>query len=157
MRTRILLGFLFTVLLLPCATFGQIYEWVDKNGIKHYSSDPPPEGIEVYRQTEEIQTDDSQVAEQEEVESDQQNLGEQEPPAPESEAPPEQSAGAPAEPAPSDTVDVEDDEREAFHRERIKRRTRQNTSPAPSLENRQKGETTRIQLLPSTEESDAAR
>lgn len=118
--------------LLPCAAFGEIYGWVDENGVKHYSNDPPPEGGTVFSQDIEIKTDEPQL--QKQAESDRQDLKEPEQQAPESEAPSEGSTDTVAEPVGSEPGVAEDAEREAFHRERIKRRTRQNTSPAPSLQ-----------------------
>lgn len=126
------------LLLLPCATFGQIYEWMDESGVKHYSNDPPPDGVKAFTQADEIKTDEAQLQKQEE--SGRQDLEEPEEQTPESEAEPEQAASETDGEAGPGTVVVEDDDNEAFHRDRIKRRTRQNTSPAPSLENRPRSE-----------------
>lgn len=38
------------VLILPA--WGDIYTWVDENGVKHFSTEPPPDGKEAERQTE---------------------------------------------------------------------------------------------------------
>ena len=142
-RSAVLLIFL----LLPCASFGEIYGWVDENGVKHYSNDPPPEGVKAISQTAEITADPMQDAKREE--SDRQALQELNQQEPEGEAPPEPAESAAAEPTateseaeptvteseaePTVTESVEKQDDEAFHRERIKRRTRQNTSPSPGL------------------------
>ncbi len=133
-RSAVLLIFL----LLPCASFGEIYGWVDENGVKHYSNDPPPEGVKAISQTAEIPADPMQDAKREEIDRQAlQDLNQQEP---EGEAPPEPTESAAAEPTateaeaePTVTEAVEKQDDEAFHRERIKRRTRQNTSPSPGL------------------------
>ena len=149
------LAVLAAVLLLPCAAMGEIYGWVDENGVKHYSNNPPPEGIEVFTQTAEIQTDEAQLRQIEE--SDQQDLEEPENQPPDSEEPSGEEAGAPTEATAPGTGVVEEDEREAFHRDRIKQRTRQNTSPVPRQENRMRDETPQIQPVQPVEGSDAAR
>ncbi len=132
MKTQSLLVVLLFVLLLPCMAFGEIYGWVDENGVKHYSNYPPPDGVKIISQDTEIRTEVAPV--EQEQESDQAGADESEEQPPTEEAPPEQAAGTDATPAAPDTVVSEDEEREAFHRERIKQRTRKNTSPAPSLQ-----------------------
>jgi hypothetical protein len=132
MKTQSLLAVLFVVLFFPYVSFGEIYGWVDENGVKHYSNYPPPEGVKVISQDTEIRTEVAPV--ENELESDQADAEKNEEQSPAGEAPPEQSAGTDAKPDAPDTVVTEDDEREAFHRERIKQRTRKNTSPAPSLQ-----------------------
>ena len=140
MNTRNLLAVCLIVLLFPCGSFGEIYGWVDENGVKHYSNYPPPDGVKVISQDAEIRTEVAPVAN--ELESDQADAEKSEEQPPTEEAPAEQAAGTDEQPTAPDTVVTEDEEREAFHRERIKQRTRKNTSPAPSLQ---------------IEESDAAR
>ena len=134
------LGFLM-LLALPCVTLGQIYEWVDEKGVKHYSNEPPPDGVEVFSQSDEIQTDESQIEEQEQ--SDLSDRSEPEAQATESESAPQQAEGAAAEQGAPDTVVGEDEEREAFQRERIKQRTQKNTSPAPSLQEQRERQSSR--------------
>ena len=136
----LVVGFLM-LLALPCASFAQIYEWVDEKGVKHYSNDPPPDGVEVFSQSDEIQTDETQIEEQEQ--SDLTDRSEPEAQATESESPPEQAESAAPEQGAPDTVVGEDEEREAFQRERIKQRTRKNTSPAPSLQEQRERQSSR--------------
>jgi hypothetical protein len=135
MKTRLLTAVLSIFLLLPAATFGEIYGWVDENGVKHYSNEPPPEGVKAFSQT--AETKSGPAEEQERAESDRQLMLQLEELVPEEQTPAEQSAGTNAGPGIPEAGAAEEDDREAFHRERIKRRTRQNTSPAPSLEKRQ--------------------
>jgi hypothetical protein len=132
---RLLPAVLFVFLLLPGATFGEIYGWVVENEVKHYSNEPPPEGVKAFAQTAEITSGPAE--EQKRAESDQQLMKQLEEQAPEEQTPLEQSAGADAETGKPDAAAAEEDDREVFHRERIKRRTRQNTSPAPSMAKRQ--------------------
>jgi len=41
------LPFLALFFLLAVQSFASIYSWTDRNGVKHYSNDPPPEGEKV--------------------------------------------------------------------------------------------------------------
>ncbi len=47
---------LILFLLLPSLAFGEIYGWIDENGVKHFSNDPPPGGTTAVIQTREIST-----------------------------------------------------------------------------------------------------
>ena len=51
--------FLLLVLIIPIPhqARGQIYIWVDQNGVKHYGNDPPPAGAEVIGEKREIPYD----------------------------------------------------------------------------------------------------
>ena len=52
---------LFSALMLSCfwvsAPSADIYQWVDENGVKRFSSDPPPKGVEYKKVGEEITSD----------------------------------------------------------------------------------------------------
>lgn len=54
---------LFLVLMLSCfwisAPHADMYYWVDENGAKHFSSDPPPKGVKYKKVGEEITSDTS--------------------------------------------------------------------------------------------------
>jgi Skp family chaperone for outer membrane proteins len=58
---------LFSVLMLSCfwvsAPQADTYSWVDENGVKHFSSDPPPKGVPYKKVGEEITSDVSVDAE----------------------------------------------------------------------------------------------
>ena len=43
------LATLLTVLLASSAAFGQVYRWVDENGVIHLSSEKPPAGVKAER------------------------------------------------------------------------------------------------------------
>ena len=46
--------------LLATAAFGsEIYQWIDENGVRRYSNQPPPEGVEVIRRTQETPYDEA--------------------------------------------------------------------------------------------------
>jgi hypothetical protein len=52
------------VLILVCCiwTFpeaGEIYEWIDENGVKHFSEEPPPKGAKIVKEIEEIPSDNA--------------------------------------------------------------------------------------------------
>lgn len=54
---RKLLGMLAVLLIATTPLQGQVYEWVDENGVKHYSNTPPPDGVTGLRTYEELQSD----------------------------------------------------------------------------------------------------
>ena len=51
----------FSLILVCCIwTFseaGEIYEWIDENGQKHFSDDPPPKGEKIVKEIEAIPSD----------------------------------------------------------------------------------------------------
>ena len=155
MKTGRLLAGAVILLLLPCVVFGEIYGWVDENGVKHYSNDPPPEGVKAFTQTAEIQTDEAQ--DRKRTESDRQYFEQLERQAAESGAPSKQADSTASESDAPKAVVVEGSDDESFHRERIKRRTRLNTSPAPSVENRPTSEVPQVQPMQPIEENPPAR
>jgi hypothetical protein len=53
MRIRSLLAVAVIFIALPCIA-GQIYEWIDENGVKHFTNEPPPPGATVVKEAEEI-------------------------------------------------------------------------------------------------------
>ena len=153
MKTQSLVAVVLIVLLLPCMASGEIYGWVDENGVKHYSNYPPPDGVKVISRDTEFRTE--VVPLETELESDQAETEKSDEQSPTDETPPEQAAETDAQPDAPDTVVTEDEEREAFHRDRIKQRTRKNTSPAPSLQEQR--DSTQNQLVEPVEESGAVR
>ena len=47
------------VLILVCCIYtlpeaGEIYEWIDENGVKHFSEEPPPEGAKMVKEIKKI-------------------------------------------------------------------------------------------------------
>ena len=155
MKTGSLLAGLVILLLLPCAVLGEIYGWVDENGVKHYSNDPPPEGVKAFTQTAEIQTDEAQ--DRKRTESDRQYFEQLERQAAGGQAPSEQAESTASDSDAPKAIVVEGSDDESFHRERIKRRTRLNTSPAPSVENRPNSEVPQVQPTQPNEEGQSVR
>jgi hypothetical protein len=51
----ILLLFIFR---LPVMS-GQVYQWIDENGVKHFTNEPPPEGATIIDKDKEIQYDEA--------------------------------------------------------------------------------------------------
>ena len=52
------------VLILVCCIWtlpeaGEIYEWIDENGVKHFSEEPPPKGAKIVKEIEEIPSDNA--------------------------------------------------------------------------------------------------
>ena len=53
---------LFSVLCLgPSVEADEIYQWVDQNGVMHFTSEPPPPGAKIINQQQAIQTDEAAV------------------------------------------------------------------------------------------------
>ena len=51
-------AFVFVVVLaVPVLCAAQVYQWTDENGVKHFSNEPPPEGVQVDQVKSEIQYD----------------------------------------------------------------------------------------------------
>jgi len=42
----------------PCAMAGQVYEWIDEKGVKHFTNEPPPPGATIVGQDKEIPYDE---------------------------------------------------------------------------------------------------
>lgn len=53
---RIFLGILAFSLITAPPLAAQVYQWVDKNGVKHYSNSPPPEGAADVREYNEVKS-----------------------------------------------------------------------------------------------------
>jgi hypothetical protein len=47
------------IFLCPPAMSEQVYTWIDENGAKHFTNDPPPEGATLIEATKEIQQDEA--------------------------------------------------------------------------------------------------
>ena len=115
---------LLAFFILPGFASAEIYEWIDDKGVKHYSNEPPPEGVRVVSRRPEIppaEAQDEPVVE----------AGGQSPPAPEQADQDDQEsepASETAEAAPPETQEPEknssDDEYERFHQERLERKIR---------------------------------
>jgi hypothetical protein len=48
---------MLVMITLPHLASAEIYGWVDKNGVKHFSNTPPPEGTRIFTQNSEIMAD----------------------------------------------------------------------------------------------------
>ena len=57
------------IISLPHLSRADVYTWVDKNGVKHFSNEPPPEGVEVISKSREIPLDEAKDREREEKDS----------------------------------------------------------------------------------------
>ena len=53
---RKLFGVLAVILFTASPLQAQLYQWVDENGVKHFSNTPPPEGATVVREYEEVKS-----------------------------------------------------------------------------------------------------
>ena len=51
------LGMMAVFLIATSPVQGQVYQWVDENGVKHYSNTPPPDGVTGLRTYEEVQSE----------------------------------------------------------------------------------------------------
>lgn len=70
------LGFLAMIVILLCLAtapaLGQMYEWIDEKGVKHFSNDTPPPGARIIEKQEELpfdeETDRARAAEDRQTE-----------------------------------------------------------------------------------------
>jgi len=123
MKKLSLLAVLLMFFFLPQLTFGEIYSWIDENGVKHFSNEPPPEGVKVLNQTKEIKTD-KEIDRQRE-ESDKQYMKKLEQESQESDKATPKTESTAQESGQSDTVIIqESDDDDTFHRNRIERRVK---------------------------------
>ena len=67
----------FLIFSFPGLLRADIYTWVDKNGVKHFSNEPPPEGVKVINKSREIPVDEAKDREREEKDSQAMNELEQ--------------------------------------------------------------------------------
>jgi len=125
MKKLSLLAALITVFFMPHLTSAEIYSWVDENGVKHFSNEPPPEGVKILNQTKEIKTDKEKDRQREE--SDKQYMKKLEQDSQESEKAPQKTDSKATGGGQSDAViiqEAKDDDDDAFHRDRIERRVK---------------------------------
>ena len=59
-QRAVIITFLILLLTAPVAT-AKIYYWIDENGVKHFSSEPPPAGTPVIEKNEEIPYDEQEA------------------------------------------------------------------------------------------------
>lgn len=123
MKKISLLTALLIFFFLPNLTFAEIYSWIDENGVKHFSNEPPPEGVKILNQTKEIKTDKAKDRQREE--SDKQYMQKLEQESREGDrAPPKTENTAPESDKPDTVIIQEGDDDDTFHRNRIDRRVK---------------------------------
>ncbi|MFC1515189.1 DUF4124 domain-containing protein [Thermodesulfobacteriota bacterium] len=114
---------IIVVLLLifscPFALSGEIYTWIDENGVKHFTSEPPPPGATIVKEDAEIPYDAEK--DRERKESDKQYLNNMEQKRSESEKKTTVKA-PPAEKGAEKGVIQEDDD--TWHQDRVEKRER---------------------------------
>lgn len=67
--------------LWTSAEAGQIYQWIDKNGVRHFTNEPPPPGVKIVNEQAAIPYNEAadQKRTQEDQEALEQDLNQQEP------------------------------------------------------------------------------
>jgi hypothetical protein len=50
------LPLVFLIVMLPCIAGAEMYQWVDQQGVRHYSNTPPPEGTRAQNSWREIKS-----------------------------------------------------------------------------------------------------
>jgi hypothetical protein len=123
MKKLSLLAALLTFFFFPQLTFGEIYSWIDENGVKHFSNEPPLEGVKILNQTKEIKTD--KAKDQQREESDKQYMKKLEQESQKSDKAPQKTESTAPESDKPDTVIIQEgDDDDTFHRNRIERRVK---------------------------------
>jgi hypothetical protein len=74
MKQVSIIAVLLLVLFYPFVASGEMYSWIDENGVKHYSNEPPPPGTTVVKKKTEIPYDAER--DQERRERDEQDFNE---------------------------------------------------------------------------------
>lgn len=124
MKKLSILAALLTFFFIPHLTFAEIYSWIDENGVKHFSNEPPPEGVKILNQTKEIKTDKAKDRQREE--SDKQYMQKLEQESREGDKVSQKTENTAPESDKPDTVIIQeaDDDDDTFHRNRIDRRVK---------------------------------
>jgi len=122
---------------LPQISMGDVYTWVDKQGVKHFSNEPPPEGVKVLSTTEEVPVNEAKDRAREKKDS--QALKELEQEAAEDGAKSTTAENPKPETAPTDKVVVTQGDDDAFHEDRIKKRVKKDHRIDPSPEKKAEG------------------
>ncbi len=123
MKKLSILAVLLTFFFIPHLTFGEIYSWTDENGVKHFSNEPPPEGVKILNQTKEIKTDKEKDKQREE--SDKQYMKKLEQESQEGDKATQKTENTAPEGDKPDTVIIQEgDDDDTFHRNRIERRVK---------------------------------
>jgi len=117
---------------LPQISMGDVYTWVDKQGVKHFSNEPPPEGVKVLSTTEEVPVNEAKDRAREEKDS--QALKELEKEAAEDGAKSTTAENPTPEAAPTDKVVVTQGDDDTFHEDRIRRRVKKDPIVDPNGE-----------------------
>ena len=59
MRAWAILLAIISLYFFALPAVAEIYSWIDENGVKHFSTTPPPNGVEAFNKTEEIPHDEA--------------------------------------------------------------------------------------------------
>ena len=110
---------LLLVLFYPFVASGEMYSWIDENGVKHYSNEPPPPSTTVVKKKTEIPYDAER--DQERRERDEQDFNEMKQKNRENDK--KIAEEAPREKEGPDTVIIKEEE-DTWHQDRIEKRER---------------------------------
>jgi hypothetical protein len=125
MKKLSLLAALLMFFFMPHLTSAEIYSWIDENGVKHFSNEPPPEGVKILNQTKEIKTDKEKDRQREE--SDKQYMKKLEQESRQGDKATQKTENKAPESDKPDTVIIQEgggDDDDTFHRNRIERRVK---------------------------------
>jgi len=110
---------LLLVLFYPFVASGEMYSWIDENGVKHYSNEPPPPSTTAVEKETEIPYDAER--DQERRERDEQSFNEMKQKNRENDK--KIAEEAPLEKEGPDTVIIKEEE-DTWHQDRIEKRER---------------------------------
>ena len=119
MKQVSIIAVLLLVLFYPFVASGEMYSWIDENGVKHYSNEPPPPGTTVVKKKTEIPYDAER--DQERRERDEQDFNEMKQKNRENDK--KIAEEAPLEKEGPDTVIIKEEE-DTWHQDRIEKRER---------------------------------
>ena len=121
MKQVSIIAVLLLVLFYPFVASGEMYSWIDENGVKHYSNEPPPPRTTAVEKETEIPYDAER--DQERRERDEQSFNEMKQKNRENDK--KIAEEAPLEKEEPDTVIIkEEEEEDTWHQDRIEKRER---------------------------------
>lgn len=119
MKSMLICLVMVGLFFVPCALAGQVYEWIDENGVKHFTNEPPPPGARIVEQEKEIPFDAEK--DRQRKESDKQYLQQKQ------QEQPKAATSPPADDAPPPSTAVDEkarDDGNTYHQRQVQKEQR---------------------------------
>jgi len=119
MKSVVMCLIIVLMVAVPCALAGQVYEWIDENGVKHFTNEPPPPGATIVGQDKEIPFDAEK--DRQRKESDKQYLQQQQQAQPKAEPTPPTADAAPPS---TGTDETKREDSNTYHQRQVQKEQR---------------------------------